>query len=417
MKIVELTMQDFNNFAENHPLRNYCQTSIYAKLAGEKGFNYDYIGYKDDSNNLVAASLILNKKIGSFKFCYAPKGVLIDYYNNDLLKMFFNDLVEYYKHRGYAFLKINPEIIIGEVNKNKGFMPVYNQNVNIIDVLKQLGFKRRREVTPLDFLVPRLNPYINLKKFKVENLEEDVREKIKVGSQKGLFIQEGTNKDIGVLYDILKNDTFESINYFRNVLNTFNNDNSELLLLKVDYEEYLIAARKAYEKEQDNNNYWNERIQIDNSEENLNAKMKSDRDLLAIKDEIVSATDGIRRHKFKYIGGALVIKFKNRVSIILSGYDKAYKDLYPNYFIYDYLIRRYKDKYDFLDLNGLASNFSTSSIYSDFNYEKLDFEPTIYEFIGEFDLILNDFDFKRIQAKNLLAKEFYPSHKFEEKKN
>ena len=155
MQIVELNMHDFSNFADNHPLRNYCQTSSYAKLAGEKGYNYDYIGYRDDSNNIVAASLILNKKIGNFKFCYAPKGILIDYYNNDLLNNFFKDLKKYYASRNYAFLKINPEIIIGEINKNKGFATNYNQNVNIIDVLKSIGFKRRREINPLDLIMPK----------------------------------------------------------------------------------------------------------------------------------------------------------------------------------------------------------------------------------------------------------------------
>ena len=73
--------------------------------------------------------------------------------------------------------------------------------------------------------------------------------------------------------------------------------------------------------------------------------MQSDRDLLILKDEIVSATEGLRKNKYKYIGGALIIKYKNRVSIILNGYDKSLKDLYPNYFIYNYIINKYKDDY------------------------------------------------------------------------
>ena len=414
MRVVELTMQEFSDFAANHPLRNYCQTTTYAKLMGEKGFNYDYIGYKDDSNNLVAASLILNKKMMAiYKFAYAPKGVLIDYYNTELTGMFFKDLAEYYKKRDCAFLKINPEIIIGQLIPKNGYMPAYNQNVNIIDVLKDLGFKRRREIKPLDFIMPRINPYINLKTYKFEDLSDETKEKVKASEKKGLFIETATNKDIATLYNVVKNETYENINYYRNILNTFNED-AELFLLKVDYEEYLISARKEYEKELENNNYYNELIQNNNTEENLNAKMQSDRDLLILKDEIVSATEGLRKNKFKYIGGALIIKYKNRVSIILNGYDKSLKDLYPNYFIYNYIINKYKDDYDFLDMNGAASDFNPDSIYNDFNKEKLAFNPTLYEFIGEFDLVLNDFAFKRLQAKNLLAKEFYPSVKFEE---
>lgn len=414
MRVVELNMQEFNDFASNHPLRNYCQTTVYAKLMGEKGYNYDYIGYKDDSNNMVAASLILTKKtMAIYKFAYAPKGVLVDYYNTELTEMFFRDLAEYYKKKDCVFLKINPEIIIGQLVPSNGYMPSYNQNVKIIDVLKDLGFKRRREIKPLDFIMPRINPYINLSKFKLDDLSDGTKNKIKASEKKGLFMEKATNKDIATLYNIIKNDTYESVNYYRNILNTFGDD-ADLYLLKVNYEDYLISARKEYEKELENNNYYNELIQTKNTEENLNLKMKSDRDLLMLKDEIVNATEGLRRNKFKYIGGALVIKYKNRVSIVLNGYDKACGGLNPNYFIYDYLIDKYKDEFDFLDLGGAASNFEPDSIYATFNEEKLDFKPTLYEFIGEFDLVLNDFNFKRLQAKNMLAKEFLPSHKFED---
>ena len=37
MKVIELTIKDFEDFADNHPLRNYCQSSKYAKVMGEKG--------------------------------------------------------------------------------------------------------------------------------------------------------------------------------------------------------------------------------------------------------------------------------------------------------------------------------------------------------------------------------------------
>ena len=66
MRVVELTMQEFSDFAANHPLRNYCQTTTYAKLMGEKGFNYDYIGYKDDSSSIFNMK---EKKDGKLEGC------------------------------------------------------------------------------------------------------------------------------------------------------------------------------------------------------------------------------------------------------------------------------------------------------------------------------------------------------------
>ena len=417
MRIVELTISDFEEYAYNHPLRNYCQSASYAKLMGEKGFTYDYIGYKDDSNNLVGASLILLKKIGIFsKFAYAPKGFLIDYYDNELLRMFVRDISSYYKRRGYAFIKINPEIIIGELNPKKNYLPNYNQNVNIIDSLKDLGFKRRREIEPLDFVMPRINPYINLKNYDYELMDDEDKEKIKNCNKRGLLVEVATNKEIDEFYKVVKDSTYEDINYYRNILNTFNNGESDLILIKVDYEQCLINAQKQYEKEVDENNYWNEMIQRDSSENVLMEKMESDKRLLTYKDEMIQATDRLRREKYKYVGGAIVIKYQNRASIVACGFDKTDSFLTPGYYLYSTLIEKYKNECDYLDLFGLASNFSPSSKYYEFNEEKLAFNPTIYEYIGEFDIILNEGAFKKIQGKGLLSKEFLPSHKFEDVK-
>ena len=407
MKILDLTIKEFEDFASNHPLRNYCQSSMYAKVMAEKGFSYEYIGYSDDSNNLVAASIILIKKIGAFyKFAYAPKGFLIDYYNTELLKMFVRDIRSYYSNRGVAFIKINPEIIIGELNPKKNYTPVYNQNVNIIDTLKSLGFRRRRELNPLDFIYPRINPYINLKTFNPKKLSDDCRNRIKATKKCGLSLEELTNKDVGMFYEIIKNNTNESINYYRNILNSFNEGNSELLLVKIDHEAYLVNAQKQYEKEVENNSYWNDMIREENTEKNITEKMNSDRELLKYKEDLVNATERLRKSKYEYIGGVIVVKYQNRVSIIGCGYNKEEANLNPNYFIYHALIERFKDDYDFLDLNGLASNFNDDSVYSVYNNEKLAFNPTIYEFIGEFDLVLNENIFNKIQAKGLLSKEF-----------
>lgn len=406
MRIVNLNNSEFEEFANCHALRNYCQTFNYAKVMVDKGYSHEFIGYKDDSNNLVGASLILKKKIGTFaKFVYAPKGVLIDYYDSELVKKFFKDLCSYYKKRGYSFLKINPEIIIGEV-KRDSFNTSYNQNVSIIDTLKDFGFKRRREIYPLDFLFPRINPYINLKKYE-ETLDiSDINE---IASMNGFSIEIGDKKDLDTLGEFINDKVYNDLGYYKSILSSFGN-NAELFLLKINYEECLINARERYHKELENNNYYNELIQSDTSDASVLGKMESDKNLLKYKDEVVHATEGLKHNKIKFIGGAIVVKYQNRVSIVVDGFEDNV--LYSKIYLYNYLIERYKDEFEFLDLNGLASDNGELSKFYDFNKSKLDFNPVVYEFIGEFDIVLNELLFKKIQSKGLLSKEFLPSHKF-----
>jgi lipid II:glycine glycyltransferase (peptidoglycan interpeptide bridge formation enzyme) len=153
-------------------------------------------------------------------------------------------------------------------------------------------------------------------------------------------------------------------------------------------------------------------IQKDNSEKNLAAKMDSDKKLLKYKEEMMIATENLRQNKFQYVGAALVITYKNRASLVACGFDHSGNYADPSYFLFSTLIDRYRNDYDFLDLGGLASNFNPTSKYAKFNEEKLAFKPTIYEYIGELDLVINENAFRRIQSKGILSKEFNASHKF-----
>lgn len=408
MKLVELTNQQFDEYAKYHPLNNYCQTSKYALIMSEYGFNYDYIGYVDDNNNIVAATLILTKRIANrTKYGYAPKGFLINYYDQELLKDFLNQLRKHYKRQNFIFIKFNPEIIIGETNKGNKYIMSYNGNVRIIDELKSMNVKRRLELKEFDLLEPKFNAYLNLKQFDVNKLNRNYRKKIRHGLNKGMSLTLGGAKDINLLYEMMKGKTDKPISYYRNFYNIFSRDNSiDLVFITVDYSKYLQYCRQVYDRELGINDYWNQLIQKDPRKKNLNNKMTSDNKLQGYKDEIIKATAGLKRNPIQYVAGALVIKHFNRVCILASGFDREFKDLNPNHFLHYAIFERYKPYFSYCDMNGVTGKFDESSQYHGLNQFKLKFDPTIYEFVGELDLICNERLFKKLIKTSFIEDEF-----------
>ena len=407
MKLIELSFSDFDAFAENHALRTYCQSSSYARFMGERGFSYDYVGFIDDEDKIIAASLILYKRIGSLKkYAYAPKGFLIDYYDVKLVKAFTEEVSKRYKTKGCILIKINPEIIIGELKSKKHYAPEYNENVKIIDDLKDLNYKRRRELVPYELIMPRITPIINLKKYDEAKLGTDFASALKISRNNGLIFEVASSKDIASLYDIVGDIMPQEINYYRNLLNIYSKtESADLLLVKIDYREFLVRAKAHYDVELENNNLCNERMQSNPSDENLNLKMESDRHLLQLKNSIVEATEGLRKKEAQYVAGAVVIKHLNRATIISSGYDKNFSHLNPMHFLYSSLIDMYKVKYEYFDLNGLAVDSNNALINNDDNYFKLGFKPIVYEYVGEFDIILDERNFKMLQAGGFMSRE------------
>ena len=90
----------------------------------------------------------------------------------------------------------------------------------------------------------------------------------------------------------------------------------------------------------------------------------------------------------------------------MSGYDKKYKRFEANYYLHDEILKYYQKNYDYAELNGLTGDFSKENPYLGLNEFKIGFNPRIYEYIGEFDLPLNEKKYMKMRSNGELAKIF-----------
>lgn len=406
MKMIELTKDKFNEFVKKSPYNNYCQTENYAEIMSNTGFEYTFIGYTTNDFEILAAGMFLIKKIGAYFYAYSPKGFIIDYSDSDLVRRFTNNLIKYFKKRKVVFLKINPEIPISDIDKNN-YERINNRNHDILEYLKKLGYKRRRETEPLQLLQPKLNALINLKEYDINNLDKRVRNKINSTNIKGLELEVCDSSKIEILYEFVKNMKDRSLEYYKNFYNSFNkNDKADLLLVKVNYETYLINAKKRVEEEQYRNDELNDILKQDISDKNLHEKMESDKILEEYKQDIVYATQGLKNKEDRYVAGAIVIKHDNKINIVIAGVDKNYNYLNPNYFLHHQILEKYKNEYEIADINGIADDFNNESKFYGLNKFKMGFNAKIVEYIGELDLVISNWRFKILEKNNLLSNEF-----------
>ena len=408
MKMIEISKEKFEEFANKNSYSNYCQTANYGMVMSETGFDYSFVAYTTNDLEILAAGMFLTKKIGKrYYYAYCPKGYIIDYNDTELVKKFTRNLIRYYKRKKIIFLKINPEIPIATIDYKNNFERITNENITILDNLKSLGFKKRKELTPLELLQPKLTALVNLKEYDVNKLDKKFRSNILKSETNGLELEIADGTKIEILYEFIKNMKDRNVNYYRNIYNSFKrNELADLLLVKVNYEAYLINAKKRVEEEQIKNEELNARLRTDTSEKNLNEKMNSDKALEQYKQDVIYATEGMKKNEVTYIAGAIVIKYKNKTSIFIAGVDKKYNYLNPNYFLHHKIFEMYKNDYDICDINGIADDFTDDSKFKGLNRFKIGFNPEIVEYIGELDLVVNNWRFKRVEKNNLLSNEF-----------
>lgn len=405
MYIKTLSLSEFEEYSEKHMYHNFHQSINYALLKSEEGYEYEMIGYTD-GEKLYAAALVLVQMLNGYLYAYVPEGFLIDYNDEELLNNFTKDLYNFYKKESITFIRINPRIPVAKVDK-KTMNPIYNDNYKINEILKRCGYIKMDESTEFDTILPRFDAVVNLDDFDILKVSKNTRNKIKKCYRKGLVLEKSDCQSMDILYKFIKNKIHKDMFHYSDYYNIFDKQNCiDYFLVRIDNEKLVINTQLAYEKERENNEKLNQKLLKVSSDRNINKKMNSDKALISYKEDIALANKYLLNNEKIYCAGALVIKWQDQITILVSGYDKKYKDFAPNYFLYYEILMYYKNKYKYACLNGISGDFSKESKYQGLNNFKLGFAPDIYEYIGEFDLILNKINYYFLNKKNLINKEF-----------
>ena len=404
--IKEITAHEFDRYAINHALGSYHQSSNYASLMTKYGYERIYLAYYNKTGDIEGATMLLIKKIKHFfKYAYAPKGFLINYSNSKLVSKFTKEIKSYAKTKHIIFIKINPEIATYVYDKK--FNKHELSNHKIIDTLIDNGYIKLKDNIYFESILPRFNAVLNLKDYDIKKIDPTNRNRINSSRRKGLEIETTDKNRIKDIYPLFENKKRRrNLNYYKNYFQIFKeNLDADIFLVTLNNEKYLKNSKDVFEKEQERNKKLTDLLFKKNTEENLKKKMASDNLLTVYKNDIINATYNVT-DKNEIIAGAFCIRFKNHVHIVISGFNSLYSYLNPNYFLHNEIIEYYKDNYDYLDLNGITGDFTSSNPYRGLNEFKLGFKPNIYEFIGEFDLVINKHLYDFLLTIGLLQKEF-----------
>lgn len=410
MKIVKLNSSQFDKFASSHRYRNYYQSSMYANVMTKFGYHAQFLGMVNEQNKLIGATLIIYKEafMGN-KVAYAPRGILFNYESQENVAELVSKLKKVLGKQGFMFLRIDPYIPLTIRDAEGNIMNFNNKGNTIIDNLKKEGFDYKGKTLFFETEKPRWEALVLLQRDIREifaKLDKRTRNKIRKASNNGIVVVKDENRNINKLYSFVGKKEKKPLSYYKTLCEKFE-DSIEIYYAKINTEVFLINSRRNYEKEIEYNDNLAARVQdmtLDPKDRNayLNKKMESDKLITAYKNSLLKATDLLKSNPNGIIiAGAMVIKYDNAAYIISEGADEEYNHLNANYLMKWQLINDYNDQgLKYLNLNGIAGEFEEKNDYSGLNEVKLGFNSTVTEYIGEFDIVLNNFAYNLYKKMN-----------------
>lgn len=404
LKLKNIEKEKFDDFVKNHKTKSHFLQSLswgeFAKV--KKNLTPYYLGLTTDDDEIVAATLLLEKKIPmNMCYFYAPRGFVVDYKNKELVRTMTKKITEFAKSKKAIFVKIDPDLIKQSTNYQD--ITVQNKDYEeIFETLKSCGFKHQGFTKNFETMQPRYTFRIDLTQ-SLEDIEAHFSKTTKQRIAKSLKLDTevtiGTKDDLKEFYHLMtlteSRKDFISYNedYYETLYEIFNgNENSKatLFLGKLHFNKTIKALEK-------NLKIINDQISIlpiDNLSKSAKNKLK---ELTNQKQNITKDIEKYKEYKKEYgnditLSAHMIIEYGDKAWVLYAGNHNDLSETYVNYNTYYEHIKYCKEKgIKIYDQFGTIGDLSKTNPRLGLHEFKKKFGGDYVEFIGEWDYILNPF--------------------------
>lgn len=402
MQFITLSEKEYRKFLDGNPMTSFMQTVELSNLKKELGSKVHFVGIKKD-DKIIAGSMILeDSTIFNKKMFYAPRGLIVDYNDKELLKFFTNELKKYIKKHGGFVLTIDPNVIYrirtsdGEIDSNN------MANDMAIDNLLDLGYKHHGFNLYLDSKQARwcyrftLDEDYESKKVK---FSKSTRKNIDFCVKKGLMVREGTINDLEVMAEIFeitskRRDFFSrSLEYYQKMYKHMK-DLMTIYIAYLDPNIYYDHTLGLLEEAKNNYDMVLKKMEKDMvGSKLLNQKETALKQIEKYEKELEKAEQFKKENpNGKDIGCLLSLRSGNEYLTLSSGVLAEYRNFTPKYLMYEHHIKEaYKEGFEYCNFYGITGDFDPKGKYYGIYEFKKGFNGNVIEYIGEFDLKVTNF--------------------------
>ena len=402
LKLKNLEKEQFDNFVVNHKTKShFLQSLAWGEFAkAKKHLTPYYLGLVNDKDEIVGATLLLEKKLPlNLSYFYAPRGFVLDYNKKETIRTMTSKIKDFAKSKRAIFVKIDPDIIktsfnyLNEENPNKNFDEIFN-------TLKSCGFKHTGFTKNFETMQPRYTFRIDLTQ-DLETIEshfsKTTKQRIAKAKKLDTEVVIGTKDDLKEFYHLMtltenrKDFISYTEDYYETLYEIFNgnkNSKATLFLGKINFDKTI----KALEKNLKDINNQISILPIDNLSKSAKAKLNElTKQKENVTKEIAKYKDSKKEHGDEItLSAHMIIEYGDKAWVLYAGNHNILSETYVNYATYYEHLKYCKEQgVKIYDQFGTIGDLSKDNPRLGLHEFKKKFGGDYVEFIGEFDLVTN----------------------------
>ncbi|HEQ4393387.1 TPA: aminoacyltransferase [Streptococcus pyogenes] len=375
---IGISEEEHDSFVKEHQQISVLQGSDWAKIKNQ--WQNERIGIYKEEKQVASLSLLTKLLPLGRSIIYIPRGPVMDYLDRDLVAFTMKTLKDYGKTKKALFIKYDPAILLkqyalGQEEEEKPLALAAIKN------LQEAGVHWTGLTMEIaDSIQPRFQANI----YTQENLEmqfpKHTRRLIKDAKQRGVETYRASQSELHKFSKIVsltekrKNISLRNEAYFQKLMTTYG-DKAYLHLAKVNIPQKLDQYRQQLILiNQD----------ITRTQAHQKKRLKKLEDQKASLERYITEFEGFTDQypEEVVVAGILSISYGNVMEMLYAGMNDDFKKFYPQYLLYPKVFQdAYQDGIIWANMGGVEG-----SLDDGLTKFKVNFAPTIEEFIGEFNL-------------------------------
>ena len=391
MQFLEITEEEYRKYWENHPLKAFLSAPEIGELRKSNGWDVYFVGVKKKSDVAAAAMIVSHKRhFGKYEF-YAPRGVLVDYEDKELLNYFLKEIKKFVKeHHGYIF-RMDPYVIYKERDIDGNIVEGGEDHSNVVSFLEEFGFKKvsipEMEQVGWMFSLPLEG---KSREQILKEMKPNTRNTIRKTEKIGITVKELGYDELDHFQNIMvetgerKNFSIRSVDYYQKMYELFHDKGevkyyvTELDLVK--YKEKLEEDKKIATQKLDS---------LSDAKYNDGQRKNLENEIVSYEKRIKEAED-IRKEKNTDVitlSGSMFMIIQPEIIYLSSGnYEEFMK--FNSQYLLQWMMIQYGIEHGFKKHNfyGIPANINEHpKDYGIYEFKR-GFNGIVEELIGEFEL-------------------------------
>lgn len=379
---IGISAQEHDDFVKKSSQTNLLQSASWAKV--KDNWDNERIGFYKNDQLVASASILIKPLPLGMTMLYIPRGPIMDYHDQELLQFVLNSLKQFAKTKKALFIKFDPSLFlvqaqIGEDRKEQ------QETLDVIQNLQKAGAIWVGRTESLDETIqPRFQANIYKDNFSEELLSKSTRQAIRTARNKGIQVQFGGKELLDDFSALMKKtENRKSIHlrgkdYYQKLLDTYP-EHSYITLASIDLNERLESLQAQKTKAEKEASKFTEKTKPGKIENNKQEQKRLQEEMDFLSEKIAQGATIVP------LSGTLVLEYGVTSENIYAGMDEEYRRYQPALLTWYETAKHAFDRgADWQNMGGVENDLD-GGLY----HFKSKFNPTIEEFVGEFNLPTN----------------------------